>query len=117
MKKTGKFLIQVKEIPNSEIGELDLDVYSNLPPKCIIGKAYEIIILEGRTFPRIVDESGEVNLNVFEGCLGDVIIDSHCVASNDLYIDYTEYFRVVEGVEALGYILSYSGEDEDENDS
>jgi len=112
--KSCKFLIQFAEIPEDVLD----GCCKNIPPKCVIGKAYEIFMLEGRTYPRIVDESGEENLNVFKGCLSVVKIDSHCPVSDDLvFIDYTEYFRVVEGVEALGYILRYSGEDEDENDS
>jgi len=113
MKKSCKFLIQYKEIPNSVIGDLGLDVYCNLPPKCIIGKGYEIFS-DGDHFI-VIDEDGEENINVFGWMAQE--IDNRCSICSlgdgkYKYIDYTEYFRIVEGVEALGYILRTGVDDE-----
>jgi hypothetical protein len=104
---SDKYLLQFAEIPESETKGCGI----NLPPVCKIGKVYPMSKTESNEdYPYFVDEVGKRIVSVFRK---DNTIDTDCHVGNRKHIDYTKYFRVVEGVEALGYILSYWSEDEE----
>jgi hypothetical protein len=106
MNKTAKFLIQFRAIPDDVIKTIE----KNFPPKTILNKPYPIFVKPSDRFPyMILDEDNEVNKSCFdrEGLIDpENAIDDKQPQTG--YHDYTQYFKIVEGVDALPYILNYT---------
>ena len=102
VKKTGKFLLCLKD-PSDMFLLVGPDSYKP-------GVLYEIFDDGDLAYPfYILDGNGRSVYVLFTYEKREPRLNEY---SKGFLI--SEYFRIVEGVEALGYILRYSGEDEDE---
>jgi hypothetical protein len=110
MNKTAKFLIQFKAIPDDILKTIE----KNFPPNTILNKPYPIFVKPSDRFPYMIfDEGNEVNKSCFDR---EGLIDPENAIDDKKetgYLDYTHYFKIVEGVDALPYILNCTDEDDD----
>jgi hypothetical protein len=109
MNKTAKFLIQFRAIPD----DILMYIMKNFPPNTILNKPYPIFVKPSDRYTHLIlDEDNEVNKSCFNR---QGLIDPENAIDDKKetgYLDYTQYFKIVEGVDALPYILNCTDEED-----
>jgi hypothetical protein len=109
MNKTAKFLIQFKAIPD----DILMYIMKNFLPNTILNKPYPIFVKPSDRYSHLIlDENNEENKSCFD--LQGLIDPENAINEKETgYLDCTQYFKIVEGVDAIPYILNCTDDEDD----